>query len=157
MSKQKVKPVFQSADNKTHETAEAAEKWNAILAACQQLHDAGRVATRLLAESARTADGEPFDFSHSRTYYRIAQYSEGLPRMVEVWVWPHHVEIDVDRDTARLVIREWDPSRQCKFELVISELYAHKKNAINASIVMAEEQMKAFSARLGRMRAGKDQ
>ena len=142
-----VAQVFQSSDGKTHSSLVAAERHNELLEAKQAFEEAGRRAVKALGATAVTADGQPFDMRHSRDYWFISMnYLGGLPRFVKVWLWPHNAEIETDRDSGQLSLREYNHDRREHITYRINELYFSQEAAKIAYRAACEKRLEELTA-----------
>lgn len=116
--------LFTTTDGKTFKTLEQANFHENLIKAKTQYEDARHDYVRALAKSFQTADGEQFDFSTLKTYYRVVDI--GKPHIQEVSFYIWHCDID-DRDNA--VIRQKRESDGAWISYTISDLYYHRKNA----------------------------
>lgn len=133
----KVQPKQYESHGKTFDTHKEAQRHDELVAARVALEDAQRKYQRVLAESAVTADGVPFEFGVFHDYYYVAKPWGSLPYVRSfcylAGAWsvrdsdtPDVVEIAEDRDGKR----EYTP---------ITELYADKEKAVAALLVAQGE------------------
>lgn len=137
-----MKQVYEAA-GKTFATAEAAKRHERLLEVQRELEAAANKVKRCLGETALTADGQPFSMSSSTYYWFISPSYAGLPRLVSVWVWPHHMELDADEPKACLKVR-WlrrDGDRSDYISLRVNELYADQAKAKAAYVAACKERL----------------
>jgi len=135
-----VKQVFESADGRTYPTVKAAEKRDAMVAAAKQFEEAGKELVKCIGESALTADGKPFNMRSSQHYWFIADSFTGLPRLIDLWLWPHHASVEIDHQD-QVVFRYLDDSRREYIDYPIRELYADKEAAYVAYADRCEQRI----------------
>ncbi len=136
-----VKQVFESSDGETHETLELAERCNELIAAKAMFVEAAKRVVKCLGATALTADRQPFDMKSSQTYWYIAANYPSLPRLVEVWVWPHNASIDINADTGHLMLREYSSDRGQYLTHRINEMYRSKAAAKQAHKAACEKRL----------------
>jgi hypothetical protein len=134
----KEQPKQYESHGKTFDTRKEAKRHDELVTAKQALEDAQDKYQRVLAESAVTADGVPFEFGVFHDYYHIVKPWGSMPHVDRLsyvaWGWsvrdsdlPDQVEIADRRDDGK--------SRY----VPIKELYADRDKAVAALLVAQRE------------------
>ena len=156
MTINKPKSVFKASDGSEHKTEEAATRHNAFLGAAEVFNSAARTLQRQLAENAKTADDEWFEFGY-RDYWYVTETYGVFPRLVRVTVYQHSAMIDFDRydDTPKLVVRFQEEGRdRPAYTIPVHRLYAKKGNALIAHIAACEKYLEETRLDVERVKKG---
>lgn len=128
-------PIYKAADGSEHETAEAAEKHDALCGAIESFKIAARAVMTAIGAGGLTADGQPFDMEKSRTYYTVIRRYGSPPHLHEVHIWPYYADVELDHgDGPTIVLREGVLSRDKPQMFAINKLYLGRAAAQAAHI-----------------------
>lgn len=153
-----MKPIYKSKDGTEHETADAAARHNKLLVATQELREAADRVRKCLGATALTADGEPFDMSHSRDYWCLHQAWPGMPRLEKVWFWPHNcLDVETDRENGGIMLRDSRSDERRQRVYRVSELYADERNARAALLAACKERLAELTDEVAKMEATEGQ
>jgi len=135
MAVQKKPTIYTASDGTEFDDKTEAEQYDILISAKIEYKAARNEYKRILMESQKTKDGEPFEFHKWNPYWVVRDYIGQTPEMESVDPWFHNVEIN-DRCEASFLFSKcgYEDKRVNSFESVcrsykISELYYHKENA----------------------------
>lgn len=142
MSIQEVAPKFKTSDGAVFASYSEAERHEELVQARRAYEDAIHELGKALGRTARTADGELFDFRFWGEYWRIwpEAWGSGRPALQQVdWMWGHP-GFDFEARNGEVTIRDRTHSGNDRPRVVtISQLYAHYPSAQRALLAAQEE------------------
>jgi hypothetical protein len=124
-----IKPTYRSEDGKTHETEEAALRQNELILARSAYNDACDRYNIALAQKKKTADGEFFEVSSTKTYYFVNDFRCSHPILEEIR-FSHRYGFRIN-EQEEIVVTTTDGNHKY---YAISDLYVDKKKAIAALV-----------------------
>lgn len=148
------KPVYRASDGSDHPTVEAATRRNNLIEKIRTFEHAAHSLQRAVAENAKTADGEWFQFGYCDYWYITDRYGQ-MPRCVKVNVYQWSAKIEMERhdENAMLVVRFQDVDNS--YTIPVSRLYAHELDAKLAHIAACEKYLKEVVEEVERIKTGK--
>lgn len=135
-----VKQVFKAEDGSEHNSAEDAERRNALLLASAELQAAIDKVRRALGETAKTADGHYLDMTKSCYVYRVTSPNAyHPPRIQRFFFFPYTAAVMYsDHDPPKLTITISE-GQEAGLTLNVENLYLSEKEARKALVVAAEK------------------
>lgn len=134
----KTTPVQYESNGRKFKTETEAKRFDAICTAREELECAQRKFQRVLAESAKTADGEPFRFGVFCDYWHVFKPWNTMPRLEKFCYMCLSWSVKEDGETIQ--IREDENADPHKRRYIdIAELYASETVGRKALIVAQEE------------------
>lgn len=133
-----------TAAGREYDTREEAERADKLYTARQKLEDAHRAYQKTLGESAKTADGEQFEFGTWGDYWRITNPVYSMPRMVRMqficWAW----SVRSGNEEVVEIAEHKDDGREPAY-VPIRELYKSER-AAQVALLAAQKQWLAERA-----------
>jgi hypothetical protein len=139
MAVTKVKPKWKAADDTEFDSEDEAKRYDELRKAKRAFEDARRRYGGALAETTKTADGVPFNFTLLRDYFVVWDVFGSLPslRQVSFYYWMTTVSVDergeVEMEDYNHTRRDGTPTRY-----KVSELFADKSAARKALLAAQE-------------------
>lgn len=142
---------WKATDGREFDSEDAAAKHETFIECQRNYEDARRTFARVVWETQKTADGQPFDVS-MRSYWYVWEPFNAMPelRTVAFYVW--HLGFD-DDDHGRVLSPREENGRQAEgyVSYRISELYHYETNARKALLEAAKKQLERFAERVAKM------
>lgn len=135
MAIQTVPSRYKTSDGREFGNETDAQRHELLIAAKRKYEDARHEYARALAESQRTADGQPFNLSGMHDYYYITDGYFSMPEIVRVDFWYWNCDINEADETVIVVL---DSQKATRREYRISSLYYWKGNARKALLIAQE-------------------
>ena len=111
---------------------------------CMEEYEAAKKRfARAVLKTQKTADGEPFDLTKTREYYRVREWPY-FPELERIIIYPHSVVID-ERDCGCVIDGKWEGSKWKTTEYRISSLYYSEENALKALLAAQERELEVHA------------
>lgn len=134
MAKQQTK--FEAEDGTEFDSEEEALAYERISQAQLELKRATERLNRALAESLKTADGEPFAFNG--TYYVIVQHIWGEDLVRETF---YAADSKVNQENAPAIVRSWYDKGYQSQEFPLTSIFKWKRKAMNRQLELRKERL----------------
>lgn len=153
MAVSETEPKFKTSDGREFTNKKDAERHEALVEASRAYENARRFFGKALAETQRTADDKPFDFSMLTDYWFVWE-GWGDPRLAKVDFYIWNCSFDLERE--QFEIHQVDPHTKAMRGYRVSELYRYRENAERALVAAQErwiadkiEALAALKVKLG--------
>lgn len=134
-------------------TVEEAHRFDRLWLARENLETAQRAFQRSLGESAKTADGQLFDFDGYHCYWHVFKPFGSIPRIEQFtytcWSW----SVKEDGETVQIKVESSDGKESWQTRYIdIAELYSSEAAATAMLIAAQEEWLKERAAEIAKFK-----